>query len=420
MKTSIRYPLRFGAQPITTESRKVVLCSYLHEHEVPQVSAAETRTVLDTTKLYETDSKSSPVVRTIKVIEHDGRLFRKVCDRADFDKHDAFINAFEMPNDRNKPLHPVDVWDMHKLPLGKGLSNRIAHRLYLEGCGKEKEANAWPAIPVRWTARNGCNFEFYFPRKLTDIDEQEFEAGLDEIAKEADRLLLIDDELWLETPPPVYEVGLYTFSQSIFCYDYLDFRSNEKGLRRNFSVQLAFLPDWLDVCLDRQYFPLSAKDDAVEYALRANAWVEQYRDELKCPIRDLTEDIDGLDAQDTILNFDQAAYSTNRAAMLLAGDVSVSLMRKPELAEKLSVTHRNAVSEACATVASMGWNPNDWAANEYAADVVDAWTRTGRKRGWTQLPANRDDFAALACERTLELSDTMPIMAPRAGLERRT
>lgn len=424
MQTDIRYPIRFGAQPTTTDRYKVVLCSYLHSHNAPSITSGEARAVLD----MDVDVTKNRQIR-LKLVDFENRLFRKVCDQTDFPGHASLSDAFECTPDRNTPHHPLvwcdqrpGEWNRSSRPLGTGLWNRIAHRLYIDGAGREKEAYAWPNAPfnlslaLRWN-RNDFKFENYLSR-MTNIDADEFSEGVAQIVNEADRLLCIDDELWLETPPLVYEVGhgLRSSSGHIAC-DYNDLRSKDGDLNANITIQLAYLPDWLDTNLDRQYFPLSARDKAVEYAAAANPHLIGYASRR---VIDHTRDIplSGLSDNAGLLEFDHAAYSLNRTTMLLAGDLTKSLKLKPNLNLELTDVHQTAIATAADQARRLGWRSSDWSPVHHdAATVVDAWSRTGRGKGWAQLPVNRSAFAELLCQRTLELFDEMPVMVPTGNRE---
>jgi hypothetical protein len=288
--------------------------------------------------------------------------------------------------------------------------NRIAHRVFVAGNGRDQEKIAWPNQPyntgtaIHWT-RNEFTFEKW-SKKLGQYDVAAFEGSIDEARREADRLLWIGDELWVETPPLVYEVGHYAYEQkAILLYDHHDYRSRGDFLTKEFCVQLAFLPDWLDHNLDRQYFPLTAKMDALSYAMEANRRLPRGRD----TVFDATKGMEGLNVADPLLDFDADAYSLNRTAMLMAGDVSVNIARNQDNSRGLTTSHHAAIDEATAEIAAIGWNPSEWSAGHLAGDIVEAWRVTGRPQGWSQFPSNRTNFAGMVCERTLDMMDNVPV-----------
>ncbi|MDW9479071.1 hypothetical protein GOB57_10385 [Sinorhizobium meliloti] len=415
MLTDIRYPVRFGGQPTTTDRYKTVICSYPLSRDVPRIESGEARPVLSARATIDPGTGIPTVNRDILLVEHDGRLFRKVCGAGEADGRKSLEEAFESAHDRNRPHHPASLWEENPRPVGVGLWNRIAHRVYVDGNGREKEKIAWPNAPfstgtAHWT-RNSLHFEKW-SRKLSHIAQEEFQRAVDEAEKEADRLLWIGDELWLETPPLVYEVGHYARSgDDNILYDHQDFRARMRNKSVAFCVQLAFLPDWLDHNLDRQYFPLSKKDEALSYAGEANSRLRKGSD----AVFDVTGGIPGLDVEDDLLEFDHTAYSLSRTSMLLAGDLSVNIANRPDSSRGLTVAHHEAIDEATREIAALGWNPSSWAAAHLAGDMVEAWQRMGLPQGWSQFPSNRTNFANLVCERTMDLFDTVPVMIRTTG-----
>lgn len=376
MLADIRYPIHFSGQPTTTERYKVVLCSYPFRRDVARIDASEAEVVLEV----------SGDVNAV-LVEHGGRLFRKVCGKAEAPGHQSLTDAFESAHDRNLPLHPRSLWNSKVRPLGIGLWNRIAHRVYINANGREGEKYAWPNAPfnagtAHWT-RNEFTFEKW-SKKLESKAGDEFDKALDEAQREVDRLLWIGDELWIETTPLVYEVGHYP--------------DNNNG---RFDLQLAFLPDWLDLNLDRQYFPLSAKDEALAYAVQANARLKGRA------AGDYTGRINNLGAE--VLEFDHVAYSLNRTALLMGGDISVNIANRPDNTRGLTEAQLDAIDEARAEIANIGWNPSSWAGAHLAPDIVEAWQRV-RPQGWTQFTSNRTNFSNLMCERALDLFDAIPVM----------
>lgn len=407
MLIDIRYPMHFGGQPTTTNRYKVVLCSYPIRRDVPQVAASEARVVL---KARASDEAVPTAERDITLVEHGGRLFRKVCGAAEVDGHKSLVDAFESQHNRNKPHHPASPWEAKPRPLGAGLWNRIAHRVYINANGRDGERIAWPNAPFNtgtshWT-RNELSFEKW-SKKLAYMAEDEFGKTLDEAEREADRLLWIGDELWVETPPLVYEVGRYFHSGDVNgLYDHQDFGTRRTRKEATFCVQLAFLPEWLDHNLDRQYFPLSSKGEALSYAVEAN----RHLTKSPATVLDVTRDIQGLGIQDDLLEFDHTAYSLSRTAMLMGGDLSVNLANRPDSSRGLTAAHHDAIEEIRAEIANLRWNPSSWPAAHLAGDIVEAWQRVGQPQGWSQFPSNRTNFANLICERALDQFDAIPVL----------
>lgn len=375
MITDIRYPIHFGAQPTTTPRYKVVLCSYPFRRDVPEIDARDARTVLELSDEFVNG----------KLVEYDGRLFRNARVQAGDQEHKSLVNSFESPRDRNTPHRPMRSFEDKSRPLGAGLWNRIAHRVYLNANGRTGEGYAWPNAPFNmglatWT-RNEFTYEKW-SKKLGTFAADEFQQSLNEAEREVDRLLWIGDELWIETPPLAYQVG----------YNGEDF-----------DVRLAFLPDWLDLDLDRQYFPLVDKEEALVYAEQANFRLKGRR------TADHANVIEHV-ADKTLLEFDHVSYALNRAALLMGGDVAVNIHNKPDNTRGLTGAHHDAIDEVRAEIGKIGWGQASWSVAHLAGDIAEAWQRVGKPQGWTQFTSNRTNFSHLTIERVNEQLDYLPVM----------
>ncbi|MCS4089455.1 hypothetical protein [Rhizobium sp. BK176] len=375
MLTNIRYPIHFGAQPTTTDRYKVVLCSYPFRRDVPEVEAGEAETVLDLSDEYVNG----------RLVEYDGRLFRNTRVKAEDQDHKSLLNSFECSRDRNTPHKPMMSFEDKSRPLGVGLWNRIAHRVYVNANGRTGEGYAWPNAPFNMGHATWDRNEFTYEKwskKIGSFAADEFQNSLNEAEREIDRLLWIGDELWIETPPLAYQVG----------YNGDDF-----------DVRLAFLPDWLDLNLDRQYFPLADKTEALVYAEQANARLKGRR------TVDHTKMIERR-TDNALLEFDHVAYALNRAALLMGGDVAVNIHNKPDNTRRMTEVHHDAIDEVRAEIGRIGWNPSSWHVAHLAGDIAEAWQRAGKPQGWTHFTSNRTNFSHLTIERVNEQIDYLPIM----------
>lgn len=377
MKIGIRYPLRFRARPVRCAGHRDVLCSFLHSADVPEVSSAETSQVFmaATTKPY-------------RLIEFEGRLFRKVGRPGEEETDRAIGNAYQRESERNFPWF-FTFEDGLRRPTptaAKAISNIICHRLYLEGDGRKKEEEAWPHLPVidatRLT-RSQFRYEDIEP-KLSDIDGDDFATGRAEHAAEASKLLVVDGDLWIETPPPAITVHLAGY-----------------GTSGRMVLELAHLPDWLDSNLDYQYFPLSAHREALAYAEMTTPLTATGTQ----PFEDHSEEA-ATQIEDTpLLSFDHEGYSSKRTTMILAGDVARWITKNPELHDKIGVSRANSVMLARDAAHEIGTDISAWPdVSDLVHDVTEAWKLTGRKPGWATIPQNRHAFGTMICERAVEMA----------------
>lgn len=378
MKTVIHYPILFTAHPGRTERPKDVLVSYLHEHDVPEISKGETEVAF---------RSESYTLR-----QYDGRLFSKVGGPGSGSVDACFGHAFEKEDMRTRPwwIPTFDGDRAYVRYAGQALDNLAYYRLYLHGGEKARETMLWPGLTPEYRSYQGgpkSRNEFTFQGlegKIRDIDADQFNAGREEHATEADRLIAIDGSYWIETTPPT------------ICVTH--------GGRM--SIELAHLPNWLDHDLGRQYFPMTARDEALDYARRAQAITER-SDE---PLRDFTEWTDFRFEDSPLFSFDHDAYSVKRTAFLLGGDIARAMAGNPALEEKIGTTKARAVLSAREASRACGADYRTWPdAADLVHDVTDAWKMTGRKPGWAVIPPKRHEFGTLICERATTMADELPI-----------
>ncbi|MBY3433474.1 hypothetical protein HFN89_04870 [Rhizobium laguerreae] len=384
MKTVIKYPILFKAHPGRCEQPKDVLVPYLHEHEVPEVSKAETEIVFKSEEY------------TLR--QYDGRLFSKVGSPGSASADACFGHAFEKEENRGRPrwIPTIRTDKAYIRYAGQALDNLAYYRLYLDGGEKARETMLWPGLTPDYRShqggpRNRDEFTFQgLEGKIRDIDADQFHAWREEHASEADRLLLVDGSYWIETTPPA------------ICVTH--------GGRM--IIELAHLPNWLDHDLARQYFPLTARQEALDYAKRAQAITEQSYE----AIRDFTDWPNFMFEDNPLFSFDHAAYSTKRTTFLLGGDMARVMAGNPAVEENIGTTRARAVLVAREAARACGADYRTWPdAADMVHDVTEAWKMTGRKPGWAVIPPKRHDFGTMICERAADMVDALPISVSARG-----
>ncbi|MCZ7861235.1 hypothetical protein O9X98_07415 [Agrobacterium salinitolerans] len=378
MKIDIRYPLRFKALPPRCSGRKDVLVSFLHTATVPEISEREVSTVFET-------ATETPY----RLVEFGGKLFRRIGNTAEEAVKETLNQGFQHDESRNDLRYfTFENGKTPQRPLSQPLNNHICHRLYLEGDNRNKELEAWPFIPVitgfagRRTSRNSFLFED-LERKLKDIDGEDFAKGRAEHVAEAAKLLVVDGDLWIETPPPAIAVKVDGY-----------------GSTARMVMELTHLPDWLDGNLDRQYFPLSEHEKALEYAARATKLTASGTE----PLEDYTFEREIISSDSHLLSFDAENYSCTRTALVLGGDVARWLTYTEGLAEKVGGERARSVFLARDMAKAIGTDISEWPdMTDLIHDVTEAWKLTGRKPGWATIPQNRHAFGTMICERAADV-----------------
>ncbi|MCS4089454.1 hypothetical protein [Rhizobium sp. BK176] len=378
MKTVIRYPILFRAHPGRTEKPKDVLVPYLHEHDVPEISEAETHIAFRSQKY--------------ALVEYDGRLFSKVGKPGSNSAEACFGHAFEKEELRRRPwwIPTIEGDKVYIRYAGQPLDNLAYYRLYLDGGDKARETMIWPALTPDYQRHLGgprSRNEFTFQGlvdKIRDINGVQFDAGREEHRAEAERLIVIDGSYWIETTPPAICVA-------------------HEG---RMIVELSHLPNWLDHDLGRQYFPLTAKDEAIEYARRAQAITQRSEE----PVRNFADWTDFRFDDNPLFAFDYEGYSLKRTTFLLGGDIARAMTGNGEIEGKIGSARARAVLSAKEGARSCGADYRTWPdASDLVHDVTDAWKMTGRKPGWTEIPPKRHEFGTMICERAAQMADSMPI-----------
>ena len=389
MKIDIRYPLRFSALPPRCSGRKDVLVSFLHTASIPEISGREVSTVFEA-------ATETPY----RLVEFEGKLFRRIGNPADEAVGELLKSGFQHDETRNALFcFTFENGKSSQRPVAQALNNHICHRLYLEGDNRDKELEAWPFIPVitgfkgRRTTRNSFLFED-LERKLKDIDGDEFARGRAEHAAEAAKLLLVDGDLWIETPPPAIAVKVEGYASTA-----------------RMVMELTHLPDWLDGNLDRQYFPLSEHEKALDYAARATKLTATGTE----PFEDYTFERE-ISSQDShLLSFDAEGYSCTRTALVFGGDVARWLTYTEGLVEKVGEERARSVFLARDMAKNIGTDISEWPdMTDLVHDVTEAWKLTGRKPGWATIPQDRHAFGTMICERASDVGK-ISVFATLAG-----
>lgn len=105
--------------------------------------------------------------------------------------------------------------------------------------------------------------------------------------------------------------------------------------------------------------------------------------------------------------------------MLLASEVSRAMRLEPAVAAGITEEEVRDVEGALADAAELGPSVSDWPdQRERAVNVVEAWFATGRRQGWTELPAGKRALAELFRKRIHETVEDMPVTLTTAAPER--
>ncbi len=207
--------------------------------------------------------------------------------------------------------------------------------------------------------------------------------------RQSSRLLIAGDSLWIEETPLCYMVSTFGWDAD-----------------GQVCLEFGHMPTWFDADLTKRYFPLSRRDDAIEYANWSSA-VSKRR------INDQTGDWSCDDISQ--FDFDPGPSETAKLSLSLACDTKRALMKDGSRASKLSAGELDAVSRGYEAALQANYVLGDIPdLSDDFPDIVEAWSRLGRKPGlWGVLAhINRKAFFDRAIKDGLQEIQDRPITAP--------
>lgn len=383
MRLDIRYPISFEALPFRTARRKNVVCSFLHSQDVPEIDTSQTTPI--------------SIGHGQTYLTFEDRLFRKVGSLGDEDTRRCLGSAFDVAS-RAQPYqvggkhaeHDRHYQHYYRQPhLGHALEENVYRRIFLATGEKAKERLLWPPIGTRSSGNVWTRAELAYEdleHRLADVDEDQFASQRQGHEAEAARLLLVNGDLWVETPPPALCVNTLHDSHDVYA-----------------TINLVFLPNWLDADLNRQYFPLHQHEQAVEFSRSAIG-----QRGLRPVLNDETAGF-ALNGEGP-LDFDAASYAVTRTALLMGADAACTIGENDDLRDIVGRERAEAAFKAMDMAMACGTFPQDWpTADDIIRDVTEAWTILGRKPGWTEFSSNRQRWADSICERAVAMADEMLI-----------
>lgn len=211
MQANIRFPIHFKAKPKRARSLQNVVTSYSGDYEIPEVSESDVDTVFVSRFAHVDDDT---VGSDFRIVHHEGRIFRQVSEKG------KFANVLGKPFSESW-WDAQATWtkltrrpyEIASNPLTRTLQKQIGWRLMAEEKGDARSTayppnypdtpgQAWEHTDLRAKHEVGD-----LVKELSEIDAGMIEDQITLFRDVASKLLLIDDRLWLETPPPAIVVG---------------------------------------------------------------------------------------------------------------------------------------------------------------------------------------------------------------------
>lgn len=393
MKTDINLPLAFKATPKRNDYEKTVICAKVTTVDVPEISSAET-----------TEVGRFDTVFPHRLIERDGKLYRHVgavgseaaadcfgrAFTTDVRRDDAWTFTFEAGNRTDPP------------PASKALDNLVAFRAYASISGRVDETT-WPyQAALRGNGENRTRDKFVYEEllgRLAEIDATSFASAIAEQETEAQKLLLVDGDYWIETTPPAIMVSM-----------------EGTGRTARAVLQIVHLPNWIDRDLSKQYFPFDRHGEALEWARQMNNCREGHATDA---LEDFSGEALAHGLDHPLMTFDFEAHAVRRATYVLATDACRWLNRDGVANVKAGPDAVRAAYAVRDMAIGCGTDMGEWPdVADVVPDITSAWKSTSRKPGWAVLPQNRFWFGNLICANAEKMAADLPIyLATAPGWE---
>ncbi|MBY3432599.1 hypothetical protein HFN89_00230 [Rhizobium laguerreae] len=323
MQLSIKFPVMARALVKGARLESRMLVSHVHKVEVPSVSARETEVPIRTV-VSQNELGLFHGMRELRM--HDGRLYRYLDIHTQFGRvtkgaamlDEAFGDFWMRRADYIASTDGrFDVMsDVN--PLSKPIRMVIEDRLDAMAMNLSDGRNrTWPKLVGGAPAVENENLTLDAAMDdVQEVNRDDLEEAFAMHRAQADRLLLIDGELWYETTPPC--IAVETLWRG--------------GVAKNASVHARYrhLPEAMDHAITTVYYPLSAFAEAKDAAREMRA---RFR---MAGVKMLTEafEKDNLPAFEhgdhPAFQFDQSEDFVQRTGHALAVNILRTSIQRPE------------------------------------------------------------------------------------------
>lgn len=257
MELTIRFPVMARAVPKGARYECRMLVSHDHVTEVREVSARETEVPVRT--VVQDNARGVPyAMRELRL--HQGRLYRYLgvstvlgaVIRGGELLGEAFGDWGVRTNDFIASTEGAFDGKGDRSPLSKPIKTILEDRLEAMAMdGFDSRNRTWPRLCGAGSAQNDATSLASALDQVHSVNGDDLEEAFAMHRTQADRLLLIDSELWYETGPPCYAVET-------------QWRTN--AARSNVVIRYRLMPDSMDHAISTVYYPVSALDQAHEAA----------------------------------------------------------------------------------------------------------------------------------------------------------
>lgn len=424
MDIKARMPLLVRGHPNRNKGMRDVFVSQDVEWTLPEVSLSEMPVAFRSSSSFERrgterfrfggpieDFRFVEIPSDFQLRQMDGHLYRKV-GSADQDIRRMFRYAFPTGKERYHGNTGSEISFKQEepdlgnpcpvsLPVYRQLmwQRRCLH--IEDGDGQHVWPNSIPCPPGEENfsmdgSRNFVTFEDVL-NKLPHYDHLQYERCLEMYPHHLERFVLADGELWVRTPPPVYNVQPYYETQ-----------------KTSVVVSMELAPDYHRTSMSIMNFPLHLRDEAIDYAQHL-LMTEGEKKELAGNLYDLSVDYD-ISTDDTAMAYDHREEELRRVSCAMSMEAHRFISRNPEWAEKrLTASAIDMVRESFTQVRATNYVIGEFGdASHWLANNAEVWKKSGRRGsvysfGRTKSGTDHmlDRAMRIEADRTIDLGDIL-------------
>lgn len=360
--------------------------------DVPEVGRSETQVAFSTKEVFEGGIKRTAEC-PIELREYGGRLHKKVVaanQLADAAYRQAFVNE-----DAAKSADPCSdisggFAGNHGNPIVSPIRRQLDWHLERGSINDSNILQAWPqggqGTESRLRARNKAKFNEIAPH-IDDLDHGLCEMSTRMIEAQADKLLVIDGDLWMACRPPSWRVTT----------------ERNRTIWRDVAVHLdlAIAIEGFDPVLSRRHFPLDRLDDARKYAALC---VKKTSSDRETNYTNVERIVDYEAAMPALLSFDADGEELARIGYALSMECWRFISKGNWGYEANSLAEAiDATKETNFVLGEMG------AVSPYVEDLCTAWKAFHRPSFYTEMGPDGKRFGDMMFRRAKALYENAPI-----------
>ncbi|MCV9964115.1 hypothetical protein OIU34_19725 [Pararhizobium sp. BT-229] len=187
-----------------------IVVAHHFEAGIPEISRSETNVVFEIEQAHNIHKAMEIVPHTFQMLEYDGRLYRHLAtpEWIDDETKDAFAHEWTSgfyPFARSISVIPNKVL---RNPVASALQKQIGWVLQADSTHRDRREHTWPhpypGSTKRWGLTDTLNDQLFtnVSTELSEIDGDAVARSTRDFAHQAGKLLVVDGDLWMESPPP--------------------------------------------------------------------------------------------------------------------------------------------------------------------------------------------------------------------------